>query len=180
MFDEKAMDGMDIDSLGASPDGLGASTTPGAITVSLPTQAPVAAMPGYGMPPPAGMQYPVPAMPGYGQRLPRGNPVAGKFDWLEPSSTSQGSAVQSAGLSALFLASAFGVGIALGGPWGAAAGVLLSGCAMNAYRAQKWWSSPDASERFEAVSSTVFGVGGLIIGGYATYMAYKNKKGGTQ
>jgi hypothetical protein len=115
-------------------------------------------------------------MPNYGGYGPR-QPLSGKAGWLEPDDTSAGANVRSAGISVLFLAASFGVGVALGGPWGAAAGVMLAGTVMNSYRAQKWWASADPSERYEAVTSAVFAVGGLAAGGYAAYKAYQGKIG---
>jgi hypothetical protein len=169
MFDERAMEGIDLEpnpaSLAGSPDGLGAVPQVQSLQYY---QAPVDAVP-------AGYRTPR-GVPGY----PAGpmRPVAGQtFGWLEPDNTTQSAVMRSAGVSAIFLAAAFGVGVALGGPWGAAAGVLLAGTAMNTYRAQKWWGSQDPSQNYEATSSAVFAVGGLALGGYAAYKAYLTKTG---
>jgi len=81
-----------------------------------------------------------------------------------------------AGLTALVAAVAFGGGLALGGAWGSVSGIMLSGSAFNVYRAQKWWGSPDASEKHEAVVSAMFGAIGLAAGGYTAYKAYQSKQ----
>lgn len=172
MFDESAFAGMDIDAgLGSSPDGLGAHATPAEPTYAM---AAVPAHPSYGtrMSP----------MPAYQQAAAdggvlRGTPMAGKATWLEPDDVSSNANVRSAGLSFLFLVVSCSAGVAIGGPWGAAAGLLLAGTTMNTYRAQKWWASTDPSQRYEAVTSAVFAAGGLAIGGYAAYKAYKARQG---
>jgi len=101
--------------------------------------------------------------------VPLGDPMEG---W-EPTDVSPPAAARSAGITALIVAVSLGVGIAAGGPWGAGAGLLLAGAAFNGYRAQKWWGSPDPSEKHEAVVSSVFAAAGLGLGGYMGYRAYK-------
>ena len=169
MFDETAMAGLPglDDAMNGTPDGLG---EPAAMAPT-PRQAPPAAYPNYTLP---GMPQQFPqTMQGYPGHP---GPMAGQtFQWLEPQGVDQSSVLRSAGVSALFLAGAFGLGVAVGGPWGAAAGVMLAGATMNAYRAQKWWGDADPSRNFEATSSAVFGAGGLLIGGYAAYQAYQAK-----
>jgi hypothetical protein len=175
MFDERALEGLDLEPIGSSPDGLGLAP---AAQQLVPQQQSVPQQPTVQY-----YQAPVEAMPQYQTRrgvpgYPPGpmRPVAGQtFNWLEPDNSSQSAVMRSAGISALFLAASFGVGVALGGPWGAAAGVLLAGTAMNTYRAQKWWGSQDPSQNYEATSSAVFAVGGLALGGYAAYKAYLTK-----
>lgn len=173
MFDETAYAGMDLEGLQGSDsaDGLGAYARPLPETTLQSAQVP--ASPEYGIP-----LGPMPAYPMQPRSLQGPQGVHGKATWLEPDDTSSSANVRSAGVSVVFLAASFGLGVALGGPWGAAAGVLLAGVAMNGYRAQKWWSSQDASERYEAVSSAVFAVGGLAVGGYAAYKAYKAREKG--
>jgi hypothetical protein len=100
----------------------------------------------------------------------------GTWEFIEPEDVSEESALRSAGFTALFATLALGAGIAIGGPWGAGAGVLLAGAAANGYRAQKWWGSHDPSEKHEAVVSAVFAVFGVSLGGYMAYKAYQSKK----
>lgn len=131
--------------MGKSPDGIGAWRQQGA--------PPMTANGGGGMPPPGSMaQYHAP---------------------YEPEDVSPEGAVRSAGITTLAVAVAFGAGLAMGGWKGGTAGILLTGAAFNAYRAQKWWPSPDPSEKHEAVTSAVLGVAGLLAGGYAGYKAYQ-------
>lgn len=99
----------------------------------------------------------------------------GAWDFIEPDDVSATSAMRSAGFTALFATVALGAGIAIGGPWGAGAGVLLAGATVNGYRAQKWWGSPDPSEKHEAVVSAVFAAFGVGLGGYMAYKAYGAK-----
>lgn len=103
--------------------------------------------------------------------------MQGTWDFVEPDDVSSQSALRSAGFTALFATLALGTGIAIGGPWGAGAGVLLAGAAVNGYRAQKWWGSAEPSEKHEAVVSAVFAVFGVGVGGYMAYKAYHAKKG---
>lgn len=133
-------------SLGVSPDGLGEGETP----------------PG----------YPGPAQGGVGAYA---EAVGGRVDFLEPPDASPNAAIRSAGIASLVAAIAFGGGLALGGAWGGMSGLVLSGSAFNIYRAQKWWGSPDPSEKHEAVVSALFGTIGVAAGGYAAYKAYQAK-----
>jgi hypothetical protein len=176
MFDNNAMIGVEerLSAMQGTPDGLG-DYGPGMPGLDEVPQAQVPAVPSYGRPLPARVgqpglvSYPPPMMPP--------GPVAGQtFQWLEPSTTDNSAVLRSAGVSAVFLVGSFAVGVALGGPWGAAAGVMLAGTAMNAYRAQKDWGSQDPSKNYEAVSSAVFAGGGLLVGGYAAYRAYQAKQ----
>ena len=104
-----------------------------------------------------------------------GEGVGSEWDFIEPDDVSPTSAMRSAGFTALFATVALGAGIAVGGPWGAGAGVLLAGAAVNGYRAQKWWGSPEPSEKHEAVVSAVFAAFGVGVGGYMAYKAYGAK-----
>lgn len=137
--------------VGASPDGLGAYAQP------------IAEVQAGGAQVHQEMPYPV-------------GGVHGTWDMIEPEDVSQASAMRSAGFTALLATVALGTGIAVGGPWGAGAGVLLAGAAANGYRAQKWWGSGDPSEKHEAVVSAVFAVFGIGVGGYMAYKAYGAKK----
>lgn len=114
------------------------------------------------------------APPGY----PGVQQMQGPWAPLEPTDTSQAAAVRSAGITALLAAGSFGAGIAAAGPLGGAAGILLASGLANGYRAQKWWGSPDPSEKHEAVVSSVFGLAALGIGAYLAYRAYQEKKEG--
>jgi hypothetical protein len=114
------------------------------------------------------------AAPGY----PGGQQMQGPWAPVEPTDTSQAAAVRSAGITALLAAGSFGAGIAAAGPLGGAAGILLASGLANGYRAQKWWGSPDPSEKHEAVVSSVFGLAAIGIGAYLAYRAYQEKKEG--
>jgi hypothetical protein len=105
-----------------------------------------------------------------------GQNMGATWDWYEPDDVSSDAAVRSAGVTALFTTVAVGTGIAIGGAWGAGAGVLLAGAAVNGYRAQKWWSSAEPSEKHEAVVSAVFSAFGIAVGGYMAYKAYQDRK----
>ncbi len=142
--------------LQGSPDGIGAYATP---TPEMPAAARAREV----------------AMSGGASIVPSG--TDGTWDFIEPDDVSGESAVRSAGFTALFATLALGTGIAIGGPWGAGAGVLLAGAAVNGYRAQKWWGSAEPSEKHEAVVSAVFAVFGVGVGGYMAYKAYHAKKG---
>jgi len=139
--------------MGASPDGLGAYARPVAGT-------------GEYFQPAAGMG--AFARPVHGMN--------GEIQFLEPPDASPAAAMRSAGITALVAAVAFGSGLALGGAWGGVSGIMLSGSAFNVYRAQKWWGSPNASEKHEAVVSAMFSAIGIAAGGYAAYKAYEAKK----
>lgn len=108
-----------------------------------------------------------------------GGAVSGQWDFIEPTDASPDSAARSAGFTALFATGAVGAGIAIGGPWGAGAGLLLAGSAANIYRAQKWWGSNDPGDKHEAVVSAVFGALGIAVGGYMAYKAYEAHGGGS-
>jgi len=182
MFDEKALEGIEGWDTTSEPKGMGAyaQPLPGMASSTSITQAvaeaPVPALPGYGRVAPA-MHRPM--MP---QRMvyPPGHPLAGQtLEWLEGKESGQSGTMRGAGVAAVLLAGSFGLGVALGGPWGAIAGVLLAGTALNGYRAQKFWGDQDQAKNFEAVSSAVFAAGGLLAGGYAAYQAYQSKQAKT-
>lgn len=102
--------------------------------------------------------------------------LGAQWDFIEPPDTSSGSAVRSAGLTALAAATGLGVGIAAGGAWGGIAGATLVGAGANIYRAQKLWASDDPSEKHEAVVSAVFGALELALGAFAGYKAYESRE----
>lgn len=95
---------------------------------------------------------------------------------VEPKDTSSAAAVRSAGFTALLSAVSIGVGVAMAGPVGGAAGLMLAGALANGYRAQKWMNEQDPGRRHEAVVSATFAVGELALGSYLAYKAYKTKK----
>jgi hypothetical protein len=111
------------------------------------------------------------------RHMPMGGAVSGQWDFIEPTDASPDSAARSAGFTALFATGAVGAGIAIGGPWGAGAGLLLAGSAANIYRAQKWWGSNNPGDKHEAVVSAVFGALGIAVGGYMAYRAYEARGG---
>lgn len=144
--------------VGATPDGLGAYARPTSGTGEYFQPGPSAgAASGMGA-------YAVPT-----------NGMGGELAFLEPLDASPAAAMRTAGITALVAAVAFGSGLALGGAWGGVSGIMFSGSAFNIYRAQKWWGSPDASEKSEAVVSALFGAIGIAAGGYAGYKAYLTK-----
>lgn len=102
--------------------------------------------------------------------------LGAELEWLEPDDVSTGAAVRTAGITALASALALGAGLAMGGPWGAGAGVLLVGAAFNGYRAQKWWGSPDPSAKHEAVVSGVMAALSVGVGGWMVYRAVAKKR----
>lgn len=104
-------------------------------------------------------------------------PLGAELSMLEPADTSSGAAMQSAGFTLLFVAVGTGVGVALGGGWGAVGGMMLTGAAANGYRAQKWSNAADPGQRHEAIVSGIFALFGAVGGSYALYQAASKKKG---
>jgi hypothetical protein len=98
--------------------------------------------------------------------------MEGPIDLIEPDDTSGGAAARSAGLTLLFVAVSTGIGYALRGGYGAVSGLLISSGTANVYRAQKWWGSPDPSEKHEAIVSSLFAVGEVFGGLFVGYKAY--------
>jgi len=82
---------------------------------------------------------------------------------------SDNAAITSAGLTIVAVTAGTAIGYALKGSLGAISGLLFSGAAANLYRAQKWWKSPNPSNKHEAIVSTVFGIGGIVAGGFLVY-----------
>lgn len=150
--------GASPDGIGESPDGIGAYARQD------------------GGPPMRNMQQPPPGAANPGGMMLSGPPMDGTWDFYEPDDVSSDAAVRSAGLTALFATVMLGTGVAIGGPWGAGAGLLLAGSAVNGYRAQKWWGSAEPSEKHEAVVSAVFATFGIAVGGYMAYKAFQDKK----
>jgi len=102
--------------------------------------------------------------------------MQGQIDFIEPEDASPEAGVRSGGFTLLLVAVAAGAGYAWKGGLGAASAVLMTGAAANIYRAQKWFSSPEPSEKHEAMVSAVFGVAGLGAGGYVGYKAFQEAK----
>jgi hypothetical protein len=96
-----------------------------------------------------------------------------QMEQWEPEDTTPEAATRSAGITAVFVAAATGLGYALGGWKGAVAGGVLSGAVANGYRAQKNFGSTNPDQKHEAVVSSVFAVAGLGLGGYVAYKAYE-------
>lgn len=145
---------------GTSPDGLGAYVQAEPGDPGYPYPRPTASSPN---PPPVRYAQPQEQLEG------------AQWDFLEPDTTSGGAAARSAGFTLLFVAVLTGVGYALKGGLGASAGLLLGAGAANAYRAQKWWDTADASEKHEAMVSTVFAVAEIGAGGYVAYKAFQSE-----
>ena len=102
--------------------------------------------------------------------------MAGRSDWIEPSDTSRTSAARSAGITMVAAGLGMGGGLLLAGPWGAGSGLLLVGALANGYRAQKWWSSDEPSEKHEAVVSATFAAFEVVLGSYFAYKAHESRK----
>jgi hypothetical protein len=168
LFENVDMDAFEsdgTDGIGASPDGLGASPTPE--EMANPSAGPQT---DFNIPR-GGNAY----EPGFQGPYPYGA-TAGEIDFFEPQDTSPEAASRSAGFTVLFVAVATGIGYAVKGGMGAATGMLLAGAAANGYRAQKWWGSPEPSQKHEAIVSGVFAAGGLAAGGYVGYKAMQEKR----
>lgn len=97
---------------------------------------------------------------------------------FEPAGTGGPDAIQSAGIAALLASVGTGVGLAAGGPFGAGAGLMLAGAVNNGYRAQKWWNDADPGKKHEAITSAVFCVFEVVLGGYMSYKAYESRQRG--
>lgn len=148
---------MQQQAVGVSPDGLGYVPQQSISPYQYTGGEPPVLQPGAPMP----VQYP---LQGY------------QAPFIEPKDTSPQAAVQSVGVSALLASVGIAGGAALGGGWGAGAGLLLSAAVMNGYRAQKWMSSAVPGERHEAVVSSTFGLFQAAGGAYLIYRAMKSKK----
>ena len=123
--------------------------------------------PGYPYPEPtASSPHPPPV--GYGHQG-----MHGPIDFIEPEDTSSGSATRSAGFTLLFVALGSGIGYAWKGGLGAATGLLVAAGLANVYRAQKWFDSPEPSEKHEAIVSALLGAGELGSSLYVGYKAYQ-------
>ena len=66
------------------------------------------------------------------------------------------------------------VGGLIGGPLGAAAGVVGAGAARNTLRAKEGWGDPDPEVRAEAGKSATMAIFGLGIAGMLIYQAWKD------
>jgi len=100
------------------------------------------------------------------------DPLAGQLP-IEPTDTSSGAAVQSAGVAAVLAAAGITGGLLVGGPWGAGSGLMFAGAVANGYRAQKWMSDADPGRRHEAIVSATFSVFQV---GFGAYLAYRSSK----
>lgn len=89
-----------------------------------------------------------------------------------PASVAATSLRRRAGLGFLLAVGAGGAGVALGGPWGGAAGVLLLGALRNGLRARRLWSTVDRQEATRSGTMAVLGIGS---GGYLAYRAYQSR-----
>lgn len=154
-----------LPAMNGASDGTGAYAQPIEQPAAPPQQAPAPGVP------PGAMVMPMDPQMG-----PMAGPMDGTIPFIEPADASPAAATRTAGFTALFATAAIGAGIATGGAWGAGAGLLLAGSAANAYRAQKWWGSPDASEKHEAVVSAIFSALGVGVGGYMAYKAVQARK----
>lgn len=81
---------------------------------------------------------------------------------------------RSAAVTFLVAAAGTGAGYALGGAYGAGAGLLAVGATRNMLRAKSFWRKSDA-EHAEAVKSGTMALFGFGIGGFLAYKAYQSK-----
>ncbi len=166
LFDNVDMGAFNSDgSVGNSPDGLGHHMTPE--DMADPNAGPNNDF----NVPRSGSSY----EPGFNGMYPYGA-TAGTLQYIEPEDTSPEAASRSAGFTVLLVALSTGIGYAVKGGLGAATGLLISGALANGYRAQKWWGSPDPSEKHEAIVSGIFAGAGLVAGGYVGYRASQEKR----
>lgn len=104
-------------------------------------------------------------------------PIPTSAPQAPPPPTVDPTASRRAGAAIVFAGVGVGTGALLGGLWGAGSGLLLAGAAMNAYRARTLWASDYASDRAEAVKTTVMAVVGIGVAGYLGYKAKQNRDG---
>lgn len=83
------------------------------------------------------------------------------------------SASRRAGIAILLAGTGVTTGALMGGAWGAGSGLLAAGALMNAYRSRTLWASTVATDRAEAVKTTVMAV--VCLGG-AGYLGYRARK----
>lgn len=93
-----------------------------------------------------------------------------------PRAPSPAAARAKAGLGLITAAAGVGLGGALGGPFGALAGLTAVGAARNLYRSQGIASS-DPAEQGDAARSLAIGVVGLAALGYLGYKIWSAKEG---
>lgn len=146
----------------SSPDGLGAAQGMGA----------------YVQPAPGDSGYPYPQPTDSSPYPGQYSATHGQIDFIEPEDTSSGSATRSAGFTLLFVALGTGLGYAWKGGLGACTGLLVTAGLANVYRAQKWFDSPEPSEKHEAIVSALLGVGELGSSCYVGWKAYQHGEAG--
>jgi hypothetical protein len=95
---------------------------------------------------------------------------------VAPPPTPDPAAATRAGAAIIIAGAGLGAGALLGGLWGAGSGLLFSGALMNALRARALWASSAASDRSEAIKTTVMSVVGIAAGGYLGYRAHGARK----
>jgi hypothetical protein len=82
-----------------------------------------------------------------------------------------------AGIGLLLATAGTGVGLWIGGPVGAGAGLLLVGAARNAVRATRDWRDADLLVRQEAGTNAALALFGTLLGGYLGYRVYSKRTG---
>lgn len=82
-----------------------------------------------------------------------------------------------AGIGLIAATAGTGIGMWLGGPFGAGAGLLLVGAARNTLRATRDWRDPNPIVRQEAGTSAALALFGTLLGGYLGYRVYAKRTG---
>jgi len=102
----------------------------------------------------------------------------GQFAPLAPVVTRQANPTSNAtGVGVLLAAAGTGAGFALGGGWGALAGLLLVGATRNAARAASGNRAPDPGGGYsEATKSGTMAIFGFGLGGYFAWLASQDRK----
>ena len=112
---------------------------------------------------------------GAGQEQPHQPPVAATSSATVPAAIpppAVASPSQSgAGVGLLLAGTGVATGLALGGIWGAIAGLFYAGGLRNTVRAARTWADPDPATRDEAVRSATVGVFGGFLAVIATLQA---------
>lgn len=110
-------------------------------------------------------------------RRPNSTPDIGQND-IAPTAppSAPPSAARGAGVTLLMAVGGASAGAALGGGWGACAGLLLMGALRNGARARKLWGSADPAQQQESAASATMALVGGAAGAYMGYRAYRERR----